>query len=569
MTIKAYSYVRLSSRGQVEGGGERRQIEMAYKYAAEHGLDLDDSLRDLGKSGYHGEHIRTGALGRFLELVATGKIARGSLLLVENLDRLSRQTPIDAQENFIAILQTGIKIVTLADGQVYERGRDFTQLIIALTIMSRGHEESQIKHVRAKRAVDDRKQDALKGLPRFNNSLVHWIDQERVSGFDYKFSLNEHAKTVQRIFELADQGLGTVGIARILNETETPRFTQQGNDKTKWRDIQVNRILKNEIAIGTYRVTENVDGVDVLMGEPVKNYYPAAVSEELFWRVQRNRKAAPKKGRIGKTFTNLFQDLTECSVCGSRMKMHNGNPRGGTRMRYYTCMNRYMGGGCESPSKLFPYDAFETSVLNHVTEFHLDSRLGLSKTKANRDAIAAEHKEAVVALENLQRRQSNLLAMAEMADDDETRAELLVKMKTFRNQIEQQRAMVSELADQLGSIDDASKEISDVSERIHLARLSWTTASEGDVLASRASVARALKEFISRIVVDLKHQYALVYVAGYTRVYQFDRNGGLVSVMNGADRPFEIVEKVMLLDKVDEKKIAQAKAAYAKIKAAG
>lgn len=73
MPIKAaYSYVRFSTKGQKHGTGEQRQLELAQKYANQHGLELDDSLRDLGKSGYHGDHLKSGALGRFMELIAAG-----------------------------------------------------------------------------------------------------------------------------------------------------------------------------------------------------------------------------------------------------------------------------------------------------------------------------------------------------------------------------------------------------------------------------------------------------------------------------------------------------------------
>ncbi|MGA2935987.1 MAG: recombinase family protein, partial [Syntrophobacteraceae bacterium] len=92
MTPKAYSYIRFSTPDQLNGDSLRRQLDLSKRYAAQHGLVLDENLnlQDLGLSAYHGEH-REGALGRFLELVKGSRISEGSVLLVESLDRLSRE----------------------------------------------------------------------------------------------------------------------------------------------------------------------------------------------------------------------------------------------------------------------------------------------------------------------------------------------------------------------------------------------------------------------------------------------------------------------------------------------
>jgi hypothetical protein len=48
------------------------------------------SLRDEGLSTYHQKHVTQGALGTFLRAVEDGRIPDGSVLIVEDLDRLSR-----------------------------------------------------------------------------------------------------------------------------------------------------------------------------------------------------------------------------------------------------------------------------------------------------------------------------------------------------------------------------------------------------------------------------------------------------------------------------------------------
>lgn len=51
---KAYSYIRMSLERQSYGDSERGQLELSESYAAEHGLDLDTSHRDIGVSAYKG-----------------------------------------------------------------------------------------------------------------------------------------------------------------------------------------------------------------------------------------------------------------------------------------------------------------------------------------------------------------------------------------------------------------------------------------------------------------------------------------------------------------------------------
>src|ERR1700722_8038934 len=112
---RAYSYVRFSTPSQAAGASQQRQTERAAKYAQDHGLKLDTELNmtDLGVSAFRGKNSRTGALGQFLEAVHKGYVPKGSYLLIENLDRLSRDDILEAQTLFQQIILSGINLVTL------------------------------------------------------------------------------------------------------------------------------------------------------------------------------------------------------------------------------------------------------------------------------------------------------------------------------------------------------------------------------------------------------------------------------------------------------------------------
>ncbi len=112
---KAYSYLRFSTPDQMQGDSLRRQTEATSKYAEDKGLDLDTDLtfRDLGVSAYRGANVVDGALGQYIEAVDTGHVQPGSYLLVENLDRLSRDKIMPALNRFSSLLEKGIIVVTL------------------------------------------------------------------------------------------------------------------------------------------------------------------------------------------------------------------------------------------------------------------------------------------------------------------------------------------------------------------------------------------------------------------------------------------------------------------------
>ena len=107
---KAYSYIRFSTPAQAKGDSQRRQNEKAARYAQEHGLVLDTelNLKDLGVSGFSGANVKTGALGAFLKAIELGAVPRGSYLLIENMDRLTRADILAATALFSHIIAAGI-----------------------------------------------------------------------------------------------------------------------------------------------------------------------------------------------------------------------------------------------------------------------------------------------------------------------------------------------------------------------------------------------------------------------------------------------------------------------------
>ncbi|WP_438483166.1 recombinase family protein [Oleiharenicola lentus] len=177
----AYSYVRYSTLEQKKGDSATRQIELSRDYCKTHGLILDESLVDEGVSAYRGKNAATGALGSFLREVKAGRVARGSFLLVESLDRLSRQDIETALGQFLAIVKSGITIVTVTDGMTYKTGHlNMNELIISISVMSRAHEESKRKAERIAAAWIRKRKKAQ--VERLTSLCPKWLEPSGTAG---------------------------------------------------------------------------------------------------------------------------------------------------------------------------------------------------------------------------------------------------------------------------------------------------------------------------------------------------------------------------------------------------
>jgi DNA invertase Pin-like site-specific DNA recombinase len=335
MSVKAYSYLRFSTPEQAKGDSMRRQTALADQYAALHGLELDAALtfRDLGISAFRGNNARTGALGAFLRAIDDGFVSEGSYLLVESLDRVSRQDPWDALPVFQQIINAGVTIVSLQDNKAYSQA-DFRQnpirLLESLFVMIRANEESETKAKRLRAAwVGKRQRVSERPLTRI---CPAWLELDKAAG---RFVVNEgRAEVVRRIFRLATEGVGLHGIAQGLNDDAVPTFGHLGRRAHFWHRSYVAKIAANAAVIGTLtpHIMVHTGGTKRrLPQDPVHSYFPAVVSEEAFEAVQAQRLGPHiARNRTGASqVASLVAGLAECPVCGTTMTRVSKGPRGG------------------------------------------------------------------------------------------------------------------------------------------------------------------------------------------------------------------------------------------------
>jgi DNA invertase Pin-like site-specific DNA recombinase len=412
------SYARYSSTRQSEGTSLRRQVEKAEKYASDNNLILDTerSFEDLGVSGYDMSNVHKGALGLFLKEVDAGRFPPGTMLIVESFDRLSRAEPLDALSLFIRILSAGLSIVTLTEPpKVFSREtvRDnHYQLLEALLVMYRAHEESKTKSDRIntswKKKRERAKDGALMSLRAPAWIKVHINYEKSMQDKDRRWAElhPERAPVALRIIEMAEGGVGGHTILKTLHAEgvepwSKPRVKKGDNThpKAKWEPSYLQKMLTNPSLYGAIKI-----GDDIIPG-----YYPPLIEKARFERLQvlrTNRASTQNKNRKGKTLTNLFSGLLRCGYCGASGTIAGHKSlRTGYERKYIGCHGARVG-STKCKMTMWYMDELEPSLLFWLSQVNYAKILGIkgnSDVDAQLEQLASMEADAArlrIAIEN-------------------------------------------------------------------------------------------------------------------------------------------------------------------------
>jgi DNA invertase Pin-like site-specific DNA recombinase len=359
----AFSYVRFSTAEQMKGDSLRRQTELAEAYCRKKGWKLDAalSLRDLGVSAFRGKNALVGNLGIFLAAVKRGTVAPGSALIVESVDRISRQGIDEGYDIIKSILKAGILLVTLSPEREFgpEAVKSLSRGALELQlILERAAEESERKSVRVGAAWRQKKQRGRETGEVITRQLPAWVEER---GGKLRL-VPARAAVVRRIFQLAAGGYGLSSIVKRLTDERVAPFGKAD----KWGRSYIGHILKDRRAVGEFQPRNYLDrSAD---GEPIPNYFPAAVTEAE-WHAARAGAAQRRhrQGRISKE-VNLFSCMLKRAGDGDTVCV---TTQSGTRAGRPTSLrvlrnNSSMEG--RERSCTFPLEAFEAAVLKMLRE---------------------------------------------------------------------------------------------------------------------------------------------------------------------------------------------------------
>jgi hypothetical protein len=289
-------------------------------------------------SGYRSKNAKTGALRAFLQAVEEKRVPRGSSLLIENLDRLSRDEIYDSLPLFFELINAGIVVVTLTNREAYSKEQLRKEQWAIHGIVSellRANQESFYKGQRVADAKErNRKRLAngeLKDRPytRQTPGWIKWSDENRT----YEL-IPERAEVIREVFALANKGWGLDRIARHLNTRDVPTWGEGQRKAAHWRGSYLRKIINSKAPIGlftparTTRDEETDNRRDVPVDEPVA-LFPPAVDEEVFWRVVRRFQTTAPRGRNAFLEpASIVAGVAKCTCGSSMIRVSKGRSRG-------------------------------------------------------------------------------------------------------------------------------------------------------------------------------------------------------------------------------------------------
>ncbi|VXC96279.1 conserved hypothetical protein [Sphingomonas sp. T1] len=416
-------YVRWSSSEQLRGSSKERQLEDCRRYAASKGWNVVDELVDDGVSAFKGRHVAIGALGQFVEDVATGRHPDGIVLLVEKMDRLSRQEPDEVFAWLKQITKAGVVVATIDSDRTYRAGSFGMVEIIEIVVKAQlSYEESQKKADRLSAAWRTKRNRLANGERLvMTRRAPAWVT---VEGAPPAFVLiADRAAIVRRVFEETVAGHGKHTIARRLNQEGVATFGRASG----WHASYIQKILSSTTVLGEMQPGRKPRGsAREFEGDPIAGYYPAVVDADLHARAMRSMAGRSRQvaGR-GRRLVNLLSGLAKCDECGERMTFRGKGEKvraDGERVNedYLVCDSYQRGRGCGN-GQHFNYPAWEAAILNAI----LTKAMGDEHFASRREvlAIEVEQAETVRRRDAAERKGATALSLYVETSRDEAKAE--------------------------------------------------------------------------------------------------------------------------------------------------
>ncbi|MGD1097233.1 MAG: recombinase family protein [Bryobacteraceae bacterium] len=215
--VKAFAYLRVSGKGQVQGDGFPRQLKAIRDYAAAHDIKIIRIFRDEGVSGTVENMDRPA----WRELTAALHSDGVRTILIEKLDRLARDLMV--QEAAIADLHKhGFTLISAAEPDLM--AKDPTRILMRQLLGAVAqYDKSQI--VLKLRGARMRKR-ASEGRCEGRKPFGFYEGEEQVLAL---------MKTLRA------EGLGFDRIAARLNADQVPTRTGK-----PWHGVVINRILSGK-----------------------------------------------------------------------------------------------------------------------------------------------------------------------------------------------------------------------------------------------------------------------------------------------------------------------------------
>ncbi|WP_161599947.1 recombinase family protein [Pseudomonas sp. MPC6] len=479
-----YSYMRWSTDRQGEKSTEERQRAAQEAFCRHYGLVLVEEVTDAGMTSFRGKNVHEGELGKVILRAESGDIPKGSILLFENIDRMSRMGLSDALTLFLRIREVGLQVGIADKLQLISPGPlDLGNLLGVIVEMQRANAES-VRKSDFSRDGWKANHTRMEAGEVVTDKVANWLKVER-EGDERKIVVIETiAKQIRALFTLALQ-YGLSETCRRVNE-------QFGSS---WKIHQLQYLLKNRRLIGEHTITNfsEAAGKNMPTDRVLTDYYPLVVDKNLFAEVQAvisQRK--PFAGRQDASNLNIYRGLVKCKACGGSVRFQFKSGK-----EYFMCTNS-MTNSCTVPGirsirgehlrrLLFKFEHW-----TNLKSYFMAGSEDLKTLRRERDALQALITKITTRTEQTQQRL--------MDEDDEDKQEVFIAMLTKAKKDDREARTKLAAADtQLAELEDAFSIAGlDVGGRVD-----WMLNDRSEPAAlERARINRYLTSIFAKLVID-------------------------------------------------------------------
>lgn len=482
-----YSYMRWSTVIQGEKSTEERQREAQERFCKHYGLTLVEELTDAGMPSFRGKNAHEGKLREIINRAKAGDIPKDSILLFEDIDRMTRMGLSDALDLFLEIRRAGLQIGIANKLQLFKSGPlDMSGLLPVIVELDRANKESERKSDFARKGWRDNHTAMEETGAIVTDKVASWLRVERVGdGMERKFVvIKEIADQIRALFTLALQ-YGLSETCRRVNE-------QFGSS---WKIHQLQYLLKNRRLIGEHTITNfsEAAGKNMPTDRVLSDYYPLIVDKNLFAEVQAvisQRK--PFAGRQDASNLNIYRGLVKCKACGGSVRFQFKSGK-----EYFMCTNS-MTNSCTVPGirsirgehlrrLLFKFEHW-----TNLKSYFMAGSEDLKTLRRERDALQALITKIATRTEQNQQRLMD-------EDNHDKQSALLDMLAKAKKDDREARAKLATAETQLAELEDAFSIAGlDVGGRVD-----WMLNDRSEPAAlERARINRYLTSIFAKLVID-------------------------------------------------------------------
>lgn len=513
-------------QGNKDRSSDDRQIANTNAFLRELGWTFTETHVDAGRSAFTGANLTKGELGKLTTRLLTGALDPSeTLIVVEELDRLSRQPPGTMTAWMQPLLMAGVTFAVTNTRTIVDEAKmnDFGSFVALMSQAFSAYEFSRKQRDRGNGSWSKRRKAAGEGRNIARHRCRGWLKWD--SALNNYVELPDRAWLVREMFRLRlEKRMGKGDLAKLFNslagaDDRYRAFSSSRVQPKHWTASAIARIIHDPAVTGFIQYYNNPRGAEqrIAVGDPVK-VYPEIVSQETFALANENRltNQLKAKGR-GRSVSNILGPLARCGACGGTMQPLGSSRfrinKDGSRSQHYFlyCQIAKMTKGVDcSNQRGWTYSRIEAPILDRLLTLALDDLHFQADTSE-----AARLEGTVVRLQRkLSDQQSSakrmFVAMGEQdAEDYEIAAYEDAKRAIRDTKAELDKAQ-KELADAKGQVSPAEHVV-----RVHEVRQRMESDDPDARYIARLTVKSALVGIVDSIVFNPRDGSASVtLVAG-------------------------------------------------------